>query len=683
MMLIKHQTTAVLLAVTAMLGAGLTAVFWPLLWQGGGFVGGDIYPYFFPQKQYLQEAFLQGQIPLWNNRTGFGYPLVGESQTGVFYPLHVLYALLELNAAYHILQLLHCVIAFVGCWMLARRCGCHVVPGWLGATVYTFGWLPVRICTEWSSLGAAWLPWILWTGESFLTTNKRRYLTGLSGLLALQMLAGHFHLAFVTQLALVTYVGLRLTLFTEGVQPELVRQPRRSLVLGLCYLAVGFGLAAVQLVPTWELKQFSQRAALGQEHDPGFGYIPWWYLPQLILPWHYYSVKFQFAESFPVHSRTNIVEAHLYCGLVPVLTVLLGCLFRKWNTGARRDLIWMILGISALFYSTGLLMPVARYLPGFGFFNGVGRYGILVNLSVGILVARILSHWVEHRPGWKRNGLVWLFLVATVVDLVIVSGLNPVAISVPKPPITYLSQSPFRRALAEVDHPVRLFCRGANLPNLLGVSSTPVYLGIGPGVYFSSEFAMPQPLPFDALPTERQIDWLQRGGITHLLSFHPLDTSVWPATLVLAAPDPFLNRAWGRASAEPFFLYELQGSRGRVAWLDGQNPGQLQVTAENANSLTIQTDSQVAGTVIVTELRWPGWTVSVDGQVQSPVILPGSDGQFRAVQVAAGEHRIVWKYQPESVRLGLGISLLSCFGLMIAAWKSRSRASSLTRSAIS
>ena len=57
--------------------------------------------YFLPQKAAYSDALHQGEWPIWNNRQGFGYPTVGESQTGVFYPPNLfLYGLLPLDRAY-------------------------------------------------------------------------------------------------------------------------------------------------------------------------------------------------------------------------------------------------------------------------------------------------------------------------------------------------------------------------------------------------------------------------------------------------------------------------------------------------------------------------------------------------------------------------------------------------------
>ena len=53
--------------VALVIGCGLSLYVWRGFLAGGGLVGGDTYPYFFPQKQVLAESFARGEIPLWHN----------------------------------------------------------------------------------------------------------------------------------------------------------------------------------------------------------------------------------------------------------------------------------------------------------------------------------------------------------------------------------------------------------------------------------------------------------------------------------------------------------------------------------------------------------------------------------------------------------------------------------------
>jgi hypothetical protein len=137
------QTRA--LALVVILAIALTLLFWGPLWLGYGFVGGDLYPYFFPQKAFFSDRLHAGEFPLWNNLTGFGYPVLGESQTGAAYPPHVVaYYLFEVNTAYNLEHLLHYVLCFVATWLFARRVGLGGSGSVLMAVVFTYGCCQLR-----------------------------------------------------------------------------------------------------------------------------------------------------------------------------------------------------------------------------------------------------------------------------------------------------------------------------------------------------------------------------------------------------------------------------------------------------------------------------------------------------------------------------------------------------------
>ena len=151
---------------------GLSVLFWAPLWQGGGLIGGDLYPYFFPQKAVYADQLSDGHLPLWNRLVGFGYPLLAESQTGVLDPPNpLLYRFLSINSAYNVSQLGHYVFAFVFTWLLMRRLSLSRTAAVLGAVVFVYGWFPPRICLEWAIIGGGYLPLCLWCVESFLQTG--------------------------------------------------------------------------------------------------------------------------------------------------------------------------------------------------------------------------------------------------------------------------------------------------------------------------------------------------------------------------------------------------------------------------------------------------------------------------------------------------------------------------------
>ena len=711
---------------------GLAALFWWPLLFGGGLVGGDVYNYFLPQKAVYADRIKHGELPLWNDRVGFGYPIIGESQTGVFYPFNlVCYRFLALNAAYNANFLLHYALAFVFAWMYARTIGLGNWGSGLAALVYTYGWFPPRLSLEWSIITGAWFPLALWCSERLLATRRTRYALILSGVLALQLLAGHYNLAFVTQLTLVPYVALRL-FFANRDLPEASRK-RSGVLWGTSLAAVvcACGLAALQLAPSWELKRESQRQSPGPNHNLADGLIPVWYWAQAIEPWYWYGLGTNRQAELEKSTaewgaRTNEVESHLFFGLVP-LALALAWIPYAIRIGDRLSLVWVSFGLAALFYAAGWFIGLVHHVPGFNFFSGAGRYCLITTLAVGILAGKVLDRLrstgslilslivlvsfagamftavtltgeaqaVNAMNGSPNPFLVgrfivsdgmmsavlligavgmiaslaakWLLgqsanspfargarfvltgcvLLAPTIEFWLVCRVVGFSDLVDDPPIVHRAESPIGKILDRWKGTARVFASSPNLLTVLDTAETPAYLTFGPAAYFDPKFAMP------AKPVAKQVDWLRRAGVTHVLSFTPLNPAEWPVKNVWSGIDPFLNPAMARYH-EPLFLYELLGSRGRVAWSEGEVSGSsgraAKITDYRPERVVIEASSSTGGCLLVTNLSDPDWSVAVDGVSAKPLTV---EGMFRGVDLASGKHTVIWSYRSRSLYLGM------------------------------
>jgi hypothetical protein len=579
--------------------------------------------------------------------------------------------------------LVHYVIAFAGMAVLALALGLSLRASLLAGLVYVYGWFPERNCLEWAIIGGAWLPWAVWCLERFLSTRLWRYLIGLTAVIALQLLPGHFVIAFLTLLTVLAYAIARIwwvPAFGDAETrspPPAGKLPLLPAVGGALLLA--FSLSAVQLLPTWQLKENSQREH--GSHDVGYGHLPPAYLSQVILPWTWYwqpasarDSQIQQLDFLALGSGTNQVEAHLYFGLIPLLLALSGLIpsrNKRPFSGRQRALLWG-LAVLALTYAFGWWLPITRHIPGFSFFIGPGRYTLITTLCVSLLAAESADRWLSRLLPTTRT-LAWaMILVVTVYDLFTVSRLVFYAESVMDPPIDFRDRSTIGRFLknveAETGEPVRLYAPGQNLPTLLGVSCVPEYLGIGPAEYYDPELKVP-PLPnleegSTVIPFDEPfVIWLQRGGVTHLLLEHPLSRE-WPAELVLKEGDPFLNYCWGRDPYAVFYIYELQDTRGRWFWMEGTEDASVSLEASVPSRKEYPVSLEQPNRLVVTELLLPGWNVSIDGKPAEPIKV---EGLFRGVDVPAGEHVVVWSYHPLSFRLGVWISAIALVILAVIA----------------
>jgi hypothetical protein len=95
--------------------------------------------------------------------------------------------------------------------------------------------------------------------------------------------------------------------------------------------------------------------------------------------------------------------------------------------------------------------------------------------------------------------------------------------------------------------------------------------------------------------------------------------------------------------------------------------GRATVTGYAADAVKIHTSASADAWLVLSDTSYPGWLAFVDGQ-PAPVLR--GDVLFRVVPVPGGEHDVEFRFEPASVRLGLGISVVALVvlvgGLLLA-----------------
>jgi hypothetical protein len=88
--------------------------------------------------------------------------------------------------------------------------------------------------------------------------------------------------------------------------------------------------------------------------------------------------------------------------------------------------------------------------------------------------------------------------------------------------------------------------------------------------------------------------------------------------------------------------------------------GTVQVERYSTEEVEVSTDNS-SSFLVMTDTYYPGWRCYVDGK---PVEIHRAYGAVRAVFLEQGHHRVVFRYEPDSFRIGLMISLLSVGGVL-------------------
>jgi hypothetical protein len=290
-------------------------------------------------------------------------------------------------------------------------------------------------------------------------------------------------------------------------------------------------------------------------------------------------------------------------------------------------------------------------------------------------------------------------------------GLDALPKDVPPPPgfAAEPGVTPLNPGLAMVEgiEPVRGY-------NSLDVQRFKEYLQLTTG---KDDPVLPRTRPFGfpilvAFPIKNK-PLLDLLGVRYLLqpAGAPLDSPDWEPVLTDEAPEAYQVIAGGMRVLPPFALYEnpdalprafvvgqarpLPDRRNvlramtetvfrRTVLLEGYHgsspasPDNLrpaEVAEYQPNRVTVGADGP--GFLVLADIAYPGWVATLDGQ---PVPVYRANYLFRAVELPAGSHGVVFRFDPASYRRGriisaAAVALLAVSGLVLAALRLRAHRS--------
>ncbi len=692
----RREAVAILITVLA---AVLVLAPLTLLWQIPQ--GYDTDAFYAPFGAFLHAQLSQGNLPLWNPHAFAGQPFAADPQSGVLYPPALIaYGLLDPAHALVALTTFHYLIAVVGAYAVARLVGANRLGSIYAGLAYgVSGQLFARVQALGLLSGAAWIPVCI---ASALFVARRRARVGPElALMALALCA--LALTGSQQITAVTGIACIIVLVVE-------RGTRGGLV-ALLGGAAAVALAAVALLPRLEFVRLSISAdgvvdAAGQGH--------------LLLS----DARTVFG---PFGARTSEV-ATVYAGaLTPALAVI--ALFRR--PGTRR--VPIALATFGMIWATGLAGAVLGPIP---LIRGIAAHesvralplvvlsvAVLAGLSIGttgrrrpsvvsvvaltVLLAVICAPWellhAKLLVGIAATAIVYSLLgrkaiPAMISGVLLIGALGgdlawhdytqhntrqtaanwqPASRAFPPPPVTAqfllarrASEGPSRFAwLTDRDTRIHQLRYGRSEPYqelLLNMAATryglddvsgydPVHLDT-----FSAYIRRSN----NYVQLDRHFEWvrvpetakLRRLGVRYYIA----QPGEQPPGL------PVVFRSQHAVIVEDRKALPLARLN-----LDSGGLRQAKITVRQPDRVVIQSPDATAGRLVLADPAYPGWHVTVDGHPAKSVTQRGI---FRAVDLPAGSHRVVWTFKPPRLVAGAFISLaalLALTGIAATPWVRR------------
>jgi hypothetical protein len=364
---------------------------------GGVLQSEDFVRYHVLNQEYLWNAVRSGRLPLWNPHVAFGRPFLADPETAFFYPPYWLHLLVDPRAATAVLLAAHTALGLWATATLARAL--HVGAGlasWLGVMFLASGTV-VQLVASGQILyyaGVCYLPVALLLSVRLQDDFSKRRVGALAGAIALQLLAGHPQVSWMTCLACILFVVGR------GLVRPLAASARRLLrvVLGQAgAMALAAAVAAVQILPFLELVGQGNRQARTVDFASSWA-LPGWAVNSLAFP-------------IPVTNWSD----NLYAGSVALLAGLTGLSNVRERNARGLLLVVLVAGTIAVGTSTPGFLVAYHLLPGLSFFRVPGRLGLLLVLALVLSSGVALSRVETNRRSQIVLALTGVIAVASAL----------------------------------------------------------------------------------------------------------------------------------------------------------------------------------------------------------------------------------------------------------------------------
>ena len=641
----------------------------------------------------------RGRLPLWDPHLGLGMPLAAGTVAGPWYPPNWLRYALPPALAGGWLALLSLWLAGLGMALFLERAGLSMRAALVGALAYQLsGFAAVNLHYAMKVDAALWLPWALWALEG-LFAGARRAGLWLALSVGLSLLAGFAQIGAFTAAAVLFVALWRSLELDRGLGGFALAAP---------FVALGCGLAAVQLVPMAELSAHALRQPQGAAEL-------WPQRTPLASLWSIPFPRWFFGAAADMERATGLTAAGaLYPpgyvnplewtvggGLIATLLALSGAALAP-----RRSALPVALLALALGFAQG--WPLARYLyylpgaglgapgraaavawPALAWLAALGAAGLLGKLRSGgaalavccALAFGLLAeghfngalHLVPRRVAAADSERAALFPAS--------EGMQAVRRAAGDGRVLRLDLSP-----SGVDDVLAL--ARPNLPHAYGIKDLTPYVvftnrrlvelfeALDPRTRYRtgvSRLVEPAQLANPLLDLARVTCVLSREPLAHPRlapvlerpGFHVYRRS---GALPLAFGVTAIERVHDGAAARRLVEGELdlattaliaQHPSSGPALPPGLGEGRVRVLATERPApgrLDAKVEADAPGLVVFTEAWMPGWRASVNGE-DAPVLR--ANHVLRAVPVPAGRSLVRTRYEPGSLRIGLALTLLS------------------------
>jgi hypothetical protein len=679
-------------------------------WRGADY--SDLLISHWPNANFLQQSLLKwGQIPLWNPTTLGGAPFIADPLSGFWYLPNWLTLVMPISLAFSVLFWLHLAWAGWGTWLLSRKEG----VGWLGGLIAAIAFSGTSKFIAHIGLGhlglvcaVSWMPWILCLVHRFVDEVQTRRESWIRWAVIAGAALGVLTLADPRWTLPAGSLALAYGLYRAAHSHKENESIDKRYLMGRLLIAViifsitAIAIAACLILPLFEYVQLTTRTGISITDQT-----------QLQLP-----IANLLGVILPMITQPEWIT---YLGVTVCCLAIVALLSKAPRIG-----FWSAVVVSAWIFALGDQTPLftifTSIVPGADLLRVPARMLFLASLGIAMLCGKgvdwflrdefesvivkrvrlstigialtvlllIFGLWLQARTlptiligtgGFAFLVVIWILLrfrfripqsYRALAWLVLIVGdllwVNAQLMEVRSQDILLSERMVLAEKIASAPQDGRIFSPSYSLPYQTAVQvGLEMVDGINPlqvkafrnfmanATGFSSEnYSVTLP-PFPngdpKQPWGIEIDSLKLGqlNVAYVISEYPIES----IDLTLMEKD------------QAVYIYQNELARPR-AWIQNSQDLSDQVWQEidsimwMPNRITIKVKGP--GTLVLSEIAYPGWKVTVDG---TKAELHAMDNLLRSVNLIPGNHEVVFSFQPWTVYLGGGITLVTLLALIL------------------
>lgn len=345
---------------------------------------------------------------LWSPNIYSGYPAISDLQFLSWYPLRYI------APSYNMLVMSAYVIAGFLTFCFAYHKLRAFWPAAIAGIVYaSAGFMTAHLGHLTIIHSAAWAPLLLLAIDHIAERFTARWFAAGAVGVTLSFLGGHPQI-FAYGLALAgTFAVYRIgqTAYSSGW-----RDGFRLAIACVGMVAAGLAAAAIQVLPSLEFQNLSNRAA-GWSYADFISYsLPLHQLPMAVFPYLYGGDSVHFPGYF---GEWNLTELTIYSGAGTLLLVAVALAAKQGRPDA---IFWLLIAIGAVLMALAPSTPLGKiifHLPVLGDFRAPARAGFVLNFAIAMLagagVARVMTGDVSSKRVWMAIAAVAAGFILTLI----------------------------------------------------------------------------------------------------------------------------------------------------------------------------------------------------------------------------------------------------------------------------